>query len=207
MVAEVGKVSALAGLVRPTPSMELHLVSAETGHLAPHAPRVLSRLPGEGFSAELQRSTVETNTPVCATLAELHRHVVTLRAAVQAAAAQAGLDVAACGTAPLAMSSDFELTPKGRYGRMQQDYRLLVDEHLVCGLQVHVGVADRDLAVRLMRRVGPALPTLLALSASSPHWRNTDTGYASTRTMVWQRWPTAGRMPHVDSAAEYDRLL
>jgi carboxylate-amine ligase len=186
---------------------ELHLVDAETFSLAARAPQVLSRLPEDGFSAELQRSTVETNTPVCSTLSDLHGEVTRLRKAASAAAAHHGLGVAACGTAPLATAEDFGLTAKGRYSRMQQDYRLLVNEHLVCGLQVHVGVNDRDLAVRILQRLGPALPIILAMSSSSPYWRGGDSGYASVRTMIWRRWPTAGQVPSVDSAAEYDRLV
>ena len=53
---------------------------------------------------------------------------------------------------------------------MQEQYRLLVDEQLICGLQIHVGVSDRDLAVADHAAGRPHLPILLALSASSPFW-------------------------------------
>ena len=69
---------------------------------------------------------------------------------------------------------------------------MLVDEQLICGLQIHVGVSDRDLAVEIMQRVARDLPILLALSASSPYWNGQDTGYASIRSIIWQRWPSAG---------------
>ena len=62
---------------------------------------------------------------------------------------------------------------------MQEQYRLLVDEQLICGLQIHVGVSNRDLAVQIMQRIAPDLPVLLALSASSPYWNEQDTGYSS----------------------------
>ena len=90
---------------------------------------------------------------------------------------------------------------------MQEEYRLLVDEQLICGMQVHVGVADRDLAVEITQRVSRDLPLLLALSASSPFWHGRDTGYASIRTIIWQRWPTAGTTGPLASAAEYDDLV
>ena len=35
---------------------------------------------------------------------------------------------------------------------------MLVDEQLICGLQIHVGVSDRDLAVEIMQRVARDLP-------------------------------------------------
>jgi len=186
---------------------EFQIVDAETLELAFRAPEVLSQLSTESYSAELQRSTVETNTEVVSTLDHMGLELLGLRKGVIVAAEAQGLAVAAAGTAPLSSAADLELTTLGRYGRMQQDYRLLVDEHLVCGLQVHVGVDDADLAVRLIPRIEDTLPMLLALSASSPFFEGQDTGYASVRTVIWQRWPTAGRTPQVESHEEYQRLL
>ncbi|HEX3565512.1 MAG TPA: glutamate-cysteine ligase family protein, partial [Acidimicrobiales bacterium] len=132
---------------------ELQVVDAETFRLAYRAPQLLNRLPDKGYSAELQRSTVETNTAVCNSLEGLSQEVLGLRKDLVAAATDQGLAVAAAATVPLSNAADLELTTLGRYGRMQQDYRLLVDQHLVCGLQVHVEVEDRDLAVRLIHWV------------------------------------------------------
>ena len=186
---------------------ELHIVDLETSLLVPRAPQLLTRLPQESFSAELQRSTIETNTEVCTTLEELRADMVKLRSELVDVVGQEGLGVAAVGTAPLSSAGDFELTPTGRFGRMQEEYRLLVDEQLICGLQVHVGLEDRDLAVAVAQRVSPDLPTLLSLSASSPFWHGADTGYSSIRTIIWQRWPTAGTTGALASAAEYDDLI
>ena len=186
---------------------ELHLVDLDTWQLAARAPQLLSRLPTENYSAELQRTTVETNTDVCSTLEELRADIVRLRKGLVAVAADEGLGLAAVGTPPLSSTSDFELTTTGRYGRMQDEYRLLVDEQLICGVQFHVGVANRDLAVAITQRVARDLPLLLALSASSPFWQGADTGYASIRSIIWQRWPTSGTFGRLESAAEYDRLV
>ena len=58
-----------------------------------------------------------------------------------------------------------------------------------------------------MQRIARDLPVLLALSASSPFWNEQDTGYASIRSIIWQRWPSAGATGRLRSAAEYDELL
>lgn len=186
---------------------ELHLIDLESGRLSAKAPRLLPRLPTDRFGAELQRTTIETNTPVVRTLDDLRRVIVDLRSELSAAIAPAGVTIAAVGTAPRSEYADFELSSGGRYGRMQEQYRMLVDEQLICGLQVHVGVSDRDLAVLIAQRVAPVLPVLLALSASSPFWNGQDTGYASFRSIIWQRWPSAGSFGPVADAAEYDRVL
>jgi carboxylate-amine ligase len=186
---------------------ELHLVDTARWQLAARAPQLLAKLPPEHYSAEIQRTTVETNTGVVTTLEELRAELLRLRRGLVEVAGREGLGLAAVGAAPRSEVRDFELTDTGRYGRMQEQYRLLVDEQLICGTQIHVGVADRGLAVEIAQRVARHLPVLLALSASSPYWNGQDTGYASIRTMLWQRWPTAGATGPIDSAAEYDELL
>jgi carboxylate-amine ligase len=186
---------------------ELHLVDLETMQLASRGPQLLARLPPDSFSAELQRTTVETNTKVCSSLDELREDIGQLRDRLIATAAEEGLGVAAVGTPPISSADDFRLTATGRFGRMQQEYRLLVDEQLICGTQVHVGLPNREVAVQVTQRVSRDLPLLLALSASSPYWHGADTGYSSIRTIIWQRWPTAGATGPLASAAEYDDLL
>ena len=186
---------------------EFHLIDLERWQLSARAPQLLSKLPPGSYSAEIQRTTVETNTAVVATLGELRDDLLLLRKGLVDVAGREGLGIAAVGTAPRSTFADFELTATGRYGRMQEQYRLLVDEQLICGTQVHVGVADRDLAVDIGQRMARDLPALLALSASSPYWNGSDTGYASIRTIIWQRWPTAGSTGRLASAAEYDKLL
>jgi carboxylate-amine ligase len=90
---------------------------------------------------------------------------------------------------------------------MLDDYQILAREQLICGAQVHVGIPDRDVAVAVAQRVAPTLPVLLALSSSSPYWMGEDSGYASVRSLVWMRWPTAGHSGVVSSAADHDALV
>lgn len=186
---------------------EFHLIDLDSGKLAARAPQLLAKLPSTDYGAELQRTTVETNTDVVRTLDDLRAELVRLRKGVIEVAEPLGVGIAAVGTAPTSAIADFELTNTGRFGRMQEQYRMLVDEQLICGLQIHVGVADRDLGVEITQRIAHRLPVLLALSASSPYWNEHDTGYASIRSVIWQRWPSAGAPGPLRSGAEYDELL
>jgi carboxylate-amine ligase len=186
---------------------EFHVVDLETRRSAPEVDALLARLDGAEFAPELQRSLVETNTPVCAGLDELRSHLRRLRAALDDAAAPLGLGVVAAGTVPMVDLTSDAISAGARYERMQHEYQMLVSEQHICGAQVHVDVPDRDIAVQVVARVAPYLPTLLAISASSPYWRGRDSGYASFRSMVWSRWPTAGPPGHVETAADYDKLV
>ena len=59
----------------------------------------------------------------------------------------------------------------------------------------------------MSNRLRPWLPLFLALTANSAVYRNTDTRYASWRSVVWARWPSAGPPPHFDSIDEYDGMV
>ncbi|MBL7254100.1 carboxylate--amine ligase/circularly permuted type 2 ATP-grasp protein [Paractinoplanes lichenicola] len=186
---------------------ELHVVDLVTRELVPRAQEILDQLNPEHFSAELHRSVVETNTPVAVTLDGLRDAIVERRRTAITVAESLGLGLVAAGTVPLVDLESLPVTPTSRYRRMLDDYQLLAREQLICGAQVHVGVPDRDEAVAVAQRVASALPTLLALSTSSPYWMGEDSGYASVRSLVWLRWPTAGDPGVLNSAADYDELV
>jgi carboxylate-amine ligase len=147
---------------------EFHLVDSSTRRLTARAAEVLRDLASSTatYTAELQQSVVETNTQVTPSLAELRQDLVSLRTELVRAAEPLGVGVAAAGTMPL--TAPLKITEMPRFRRMLADYQLLAREQLICGMQVHVGMPDKDLAARLLGRLGPWLPPLLALSASSP---------------------------------------
>ncbi|MFI1168132.1 YbdK family carboxylate-amine ligase [Streptomyces sp. NPDC020801] len=186
---------------------EFHVLDVESGRLVPRARAVLDRLDRPGFTTELQRSVVESNSGVHGTLDDLHADLAGARRRLDSAASSFGLAVVAAGTVPLARLSSRDVTDGPRYRHMAEEYRRVADEQLICSAQIHVDVPDRDTAVRAMCLVSPWLPPLLALSASSPFWLGADTGYASWRTMLWQRWPTAGPAGCYPDAAAYDAAL
>ena len=185
---------------------EFHVVDTRTRRLAPRAGDILSRLsPQAGFVEELQQCVVESNSAVCDDLAALGRDVRQLRIPVSEAAAALGLawPRRVRRRWPRRVNSLSPIRPGT--GAWLAEYQLLAREQLICGTQVHVQVDDRDEAVQIAARVNAYVPALLALSVSSPFaFDGTDTGYASSRTLVWRRWPTAGPFPTVDSAVAYD---
>src|SRR5277367_6740353 len=186
---------------------EFHLVDLKTRRLTARAPELLAELT-EQYVAELQRCVVETNTRVVDSLDALRDELVSQRRVLVEAAAELGMGVVAAGAVPLSVPAEMQVTKTERYRQMLADYQLLAREQLICGTQVHVGISDRNEAVAVAHRVGPYLPTLLAISASSPFASDgSDTGYSSMRTLVWQRWPTTGPAAPVESAEEYDDLV
>src|SRR5919202_1624915 len=183
---------------------ETYELLARRGHtVQQRAQRAL----GEEAMPELLTSQVEAISPICHTLAEVRAEILRLRREVNEAAKQEGGRIAAASTHPFSHWREQRTTPKARYERVMETYRRLAQEEVVFGFHVHVGLGDPEAAVGVMNRLRVWLAPMLALSANSPFWLGGDTGYASYRTQVWGRLPTAGQPAPFESRAEHDALV
>ena len=191
---------------------EFFLVDVESRRLRPVAADVLpdaeAAVHDGEVGPELQQCQIETGTGICRTLDEVAEEVGCLRRTASAAAREVGCALASSGTHALGFDEESSrVTPKPAYLRLERDYRLVTHEQLVCGCHVHVGVSDPEVAIQVVNRARSWLPTVLALTGNSPFWQGTDSGYASFRTVVWQRWPTAGTPGTFGFRADYDDLV
>ena len=75
------------------------------------------------------------------------------------------------------------------------------------GLHVHVGVDSGDKAVMICDRMMQHLPTLLAMSCSSPFWEHRNTGLQSHRSKIMEGLPTAGLPTLMRNWSEYVWLV
>ncbi|MFJ8622972.1 glutamate--cysteine ligase [Kitasatospora sp. NPDC093550] len=152
---------------------------------------------------ELLQAQLEVATPVCRGLEEAGGHLLRMRLALGEAAREEGCRLAACGAAPFAERLPVPVTDTARYRAMHADARRLTDEQLICGMHVHLGIPDRAAGVTVMNGLRGWLPLLVALAANSPLWQNTDSGFASWRTIVFGRWPVSGPPPRFDGPQDY----
>jgi glutamate---cysteine ligase / carboxylate-amine ligase len=154
---------------------------------------------------ELKAQQIELGTPVCRTLSDVESELRFWRRRADSAAASVGARIAALATSPVAV--DPVPTEGERYERMLDTFGETAREMLTCGCHVHVGVEDDEEGVAVLNRIRVWLPLLTALTANSPFWQGTDTGYASYRSRAWQRWPSAGPNEVFPDAAAYHRLV
>jgi carboxylate-amine ligase len=155
---------------------------------------------------ELTSCQVETTTNVADTSDDLRAELNRLRRIAAQSAEAAGARLLAVGLPPT-VPHEFPITDKPRYREIAEMSGMIAHEQGICGCHVHVAVPDRNAAIQVGNRLRPWLPLLLALTANSAIYRNTDTGYASWRSILWQRWPSAGPPPHFESADEYDAAV
>lgn len=161
---------------------------------------------GVKLQLELTTCQVETTSEVVGSTRELRDQLLRLRRLSAEAADAAGARLLAVGLPPT-LPREFPITDTPRYREIGEKFGMIAHEQGICGCHVHVAVPSREAAIRVSNRLRPWLPTLLALSANSAIYRNSDTGYASWRSVLWARWPSAGPPPHFDSVDEYDAVV
>ncbi|GAA3610433.1 glutamate--cysteine ligase [Kineosporia mesophila] len=159
----------------------------------------------EGIEHELQQEQAETGSLPRTELAQLAEDLQIRRRGLGRLAADHGVQVAGLGTSP--MNAEPTLYPDERYRRMVTDYRTTAAEVLTCGCHVHVGIGSPHEGIAVINGIQPWLSVLLALSANSPFWHGTDTGYASYRRQVQDRWPISGPTGEFHDPDEYQALV
>ena len=193
---------------------ELLLVDPGTYELAAVSHRAMSAYrqgtPGakagggpDELEQELFLQQLETASPPRVRLDEVREEVRRCRQAASEAASAAGARVVAVGTPIIGRSTADTVTPKSRYEHIVHDFGEIGRQGAVCAMHVHVEIESDDEGVAVLDRIRPWLPVLLAISANSPFWHGRDTGYASWRSQVWKRWPTAGPSEPFGDVAGY----
>jgi carboxylate-amine ligase len=74
-------------------------------------------------------------------------------------------------------------------------------------LHVHVGIEDREAAIRIMNSLRYFLPHILALSTNSPFWLGMETGYKSYRAKVFENFPRTNLPDHFSSYSEFENYV
>lgn len=150
----------------------------------------------KAFPDEVQRemlqSQIEVATAICTTMAEARSALARLRSGLADIAGRHGLLLLASGTHPSAIWSRQRVTEAARYDRLMQELQMIGRRNQLCGLHVHVEVPDEDERIRLMARIMPYLPLLLALSTSSPFWQGRRTRLMGYRLAAYAELPRTG---------------
>lgn len=197
---------------RPTVGIELELglVDAETMELSSSIEAVLAELPddaGSCFKPELMQSVIEINTGVCTTIDEAERDLRGKLTVMEGIADRLGLQLWWGGTHPFSHWNDQEVTCNERYQGLVDMLQEMARRLVTFGLHVHIGVDSGDKAVMICDRIMQHLPTLLAISCSSPFWENRWTGLQSNRSKVMEGLPTAGLPTLMRNWSEYVWLV
>jgi carboxylate-amine ligase len=152
---------------------------------------------------ELLRNTVELTTGICRTTGQAVDELASMIDLVRPLADELGVDLYSAGTHPFAEWSHQLLTPGHRYEELIARTQWWGRQMLIWGVHVHVGVRQEHV-MPIVSALLKWYPHLQALSASSPIWARTDTGYASNRAMMFQQLPTAGLPFQFETWADFE---
>jgi carboxylate-amine ligase len=156
------------------------------------------------ISGELIRSEIEirsgrgeTFDDAVAMQREFRRHLF-------AHAAERGVALGATGTHAFSDYREQQFIETEHYRRVAEGLQWVARRNNTFSLHVHVGVRGADRAIETCDRMREHLPTLLALSASSPFYDAMDSGLHSARTQMFTRaFPRCGVPDHYGDWATY----
>ena len=178
---------------------EFQLVRRKTGELCSCAQSILAKgapYLEEQIKPEMLQNTVELISNVFPDIAAARTELHTLRVLLSRLADEEGLALVSAGTHPSALWVDQDRTDGDRYIELEKEYQDVGRSILIFGLHVHVGIENKELAMRVMNQVRTWIPQLIAISSNSPFWQGRMTGIKSYRSVVWKRFPRSG-MPEV----------
>jgi carboxylate-amine ligase len=161
----------------------------------------------ERVKAEMHQSVVEVGTQICPTIKEAREDLFDLRRQMIRLAHEHGLLLVAGATHPFADWRKQEIYPDERYRRVVEDLQTVARANLIFGLHVHIGIEDREAAIRVMNTLRYFLPHLLALSTNSPFWRGDNTGLKSYRAKVFDKFPRTNIPDAFTSYSDFESFV
>jgi carboxylate-amine ligase len=150
---------------------------------------------------------IEINSGICETVADAEEDLKSKIRRVEGVTDELGLRLWWGATHPFSLWRDQLITPNDRYYDLVNLLQEMARRLVTFGLHVHVGVDSGDKAVMICDRMMRHLPTLLALSCSSPFWESRDTGLHSHRSKIMEGLPTAGLPTLMRNWSEYVWLV
>ncbi len=175
--------------------LEFQLVDKHSLNLVPRVHAILDNLVPEGSDRivpEFLKSIIEIQTGVCANVAEVASDLAQMIQLVEDVADCEKCILYSASLHPYAEPAEQDVSHGERYTHIMNELQLVGRQFISQGLHVHIGVEDKDNAIRVCDVIQAYLPILLALSSSSPFYRGEDTGFQSYRTKLFEALPLAG---------------
>ncbi len=161
----------------------------------------------ERVKAEMHQSVIEVGTRICLNIKEAQEDLFDLRRNMVRLAEEHGLVLVAGATHPFADWRLQEIHPDPRYLQVVEDLQQVARANLIFGLHVHVGIEDKETAIRVMNSLRYFLPHILALSTNSPFWLGMETGYKSYRAKVFENFPRTNLPDAFASYSEFESYV
>lgn len=152
---------------------------------------------------ELLKSMFEIVTPVCKDVNEAVDFIEETIKKVAIIGKNNDFYIAAMATHPFEKKEDNEIYEDPRYEFFKKEFGIVIKNFLISGLHIHVGIDNKQDAIKAYNGVINYIPIFLALSANSPYFEGDDTGLKSYRTKIFDKLPRAGVPEYFQTYEEY----
>jgi carboxylate-amine ligase len=189
---------------------EYQVIDPNTRELVSHDQKIVTeaaKIINDQVKAEMHQAMVEIGTNICNDISDARKEVTHLRKTISDIANSLGLKIAAAGTHPFSKWETQLITPNPRYDQIINELQDAARSNLIFGLHVHVGIADKNLALHLVNSLRYFLPHFYALSTNSPFWEGRNTGFKSFRSKVFDKFPRTGIPGVFQTYAEYQSYV
>ncbi|MCL4155739.1 UNVERIFIED_CONTAM: hypothetical protein GTU68_020261 [Idotea baltica] len=189
---------------------EYQVIDPVTRELASHDQQIVieaAKILDEQVKAEMHQAVVEVGTNVCNDIHEARTDITHLRKSISTISKDLGFRIGAAGTHPFSAWQKQLITPNPRYDDIVNEMQDTARSNLIFGLHVHVGIADKAVALHLTNAMRYFLPHLYALSTNSPFWEGRNTGFKSFRTKVFDKFPRTGIPGVFDNLTDYENYV
>lgn len=187
--------------------LEFQLIDPMTYEMISHAKDLIRSITEdplkEKIKPEVTQSMIEINSAVHQTPQELMRDLTEIHAFLLVHANKIGIKICGGGAHPFHKWIKQKIFPTKRFKNLSWQYRYLSKRATVFGMHVHIGCSHREDALYLTHALARYVPHFITLSASSPFYQETDTGYQSSRSNEFNAFPLCGVIPYLLNWEEF----
>lgn len=189
--------------------IELQILDQQSLELKPICNQILEEIKGETnrTKGEIFQSMIELESGVSSNAHEIESDWAVELERVKNVALKHGAVIGATGTHPFSLISERVLSPEIRYKKLIEKNQWIARRIAIFGLHTHIGMKDKESAIRFYRFYMALSPLLLGLSASSPFWESENTGLSSVRSTFFESIPSGGHPPCLNNWQEFEGLF
>src|SRR3990167_7590588 len=187
--------------------LEYQIVSPKTFELTSRSKELIRQISQGEYQTrikpEITQSMIEINSSVHSTVNELYDELVLIRNYLSQQAQDMQVLICGGGTHPFQKWTLQKVYPSMRYKNLASKFRYLAKRATVFGQHIHIGCESGDDAIYLTHALARYTPHFLAICASSPFYQNTDTGFYSARSTIFNSFPLSGVVPFIHTWEEF----
>lgn len=181
--------------------LECQLIDPKTYDLISRAKDLIRNISTSKYhkliQPEITQSMIEINSTIHKSVHDLYKELKDIRNFLLEEGNELGICICGGGTHPFRKWKLGKIFPTKRFKNKSHQYRYLSKRSAVFGLHVHIGCLNAEDALYLTHALTRYTPHFIAISASSPFYESTDTGFNTTRSTDFNAFPTSGVIPYL----------